>query len=86
MDEEYDAPIRNNTWRLVPTGKGKILLICKWVCKIKRKANDDIDRYKTHLVAKGFKQRFGIDYEDTFIPIVKHATIRIILSLAVSKG
>lgn len=54
--------------------------------KIKRKSDGSLDRYKGRLVAKRFKQRYGIDYEDTFSPVVKAATIRIILSLAVSKG
>jgi histone deacetylase 1/2 len=86
MDEEYNALMRNKTCHLVPMTKGKNIIDCKWVYKIKRKGNGDIDRYKAHLVAKGFKQRYGIDYEDTFSPVVKHATIRTLLSVAVSKG
>jgi hypothetical protein len=54
--------------------------------KIRRKVDDSLDCYKARLVAKEFKQQYEIDYEETFSPVVKSATIRIILSLAVSKG
>jgi histone deacetylase 1/2 len=86
MNQEHNALLRNKTWHLVLPPKGKNIIDCKWVYKIKRKANGTIDRYKARLVAKGYKQRYGIDYEDTFSPVVKVATIRLILSIAVSKG
>jgi histone deacetylase 1/2 len=85
MDAEYWALVENKTWHLVPKPKGKNVIGCKWVYKIKRKSDGSIDRYKGRLVAKGYKQRYGIDYEDTFSPVVKAATIRLILSLVVSK-
>ncbi|XP_073353683.1 uncharacterized protein [Aegilops tauschii subsp. strangulata] len=86
MDNEYQALMKNKTWHLVPPTKGKNLIDCKWVYKIKRKSDGSIDRYKARLVANGFKQRFGIDYEDTFSPVVKEAAIRLVLSIAISRG
>jgi hypothetical protein len=56
------------------------------VYKIKRKDDGSIDRYKAILVAKGFKQRYDINYEDTLSPVVKATTIRLILSVVVSQG
>jgi histone deacetylase 1/2 len=86
MEEEYNALIQNKTWHLVPANRNKNLIDCKWVYRIKKKADGSIDRYKARLVEKGFKQRHGLDYEDTFSPVVKIATIRRVLSISVSRG
>jgi hypothetical protein len=86
MDKEFPALQQNKTWHLVPAHHGQNIIDCMWVFKIKRHANGTIDRYKARLVAKGHKQRYGIDYEDTFSPVVKNATIRLVLSIAVSQG
>jgi hypothetical protein len=66
MNNGIDARRKNGTWHLVPRKSGTNIIDCKWVYKVKRKADGSIDRYKAQLVLKGFKQRYGIDYEDTF--------------------
>ncbi|XP_071681415.1 uncharacterized protein [Lolium perenne] len=57
MQDEYDALMMNKTWTLVPPSENKNVIDCKWVYRIKRRADGTIDRYKARLVAKGFKQR-----------------------------
>ena len=59
---------------------------CKWVFKIKRDSSGNIARYKALLVAKGYLQLYGLDYEEIFSPVVKPATVRIFLALAVQFG
>jgi hypothetical protein len=86
MDMEYEALEKNRTWHLVPRSNARNVIDSKWVYKVKKNADVTLDRYKAQLVAKGFKQRYEIDYEDTFSPVVKAATIRIVLSIAVTKG
>jgi hypothetical protein len=80
------ALMRNMTWHLVPPQPDRNVIYCKWVYKVKHKADGSVDRYKSRLLAKGFKQRMGIDYDDTFSPLVKLATIWLVLSLVVSQG
>lgn len=74
MEEEYTALKKNQTWHLVEAIKGSNLIDRKWVYKIKRKADGSIDRYKACLVPKGFRQRYNIDYEDTFSSVIKIAS------------
>jgi histone deacetylase 1/2 len=86
MNDEYQALMENKTWHLVPPSSTRNIIDCKWVYRINKNVDGTIDRYKACLVAKGFKQRYGIDYEDTFNPVVKSATIRLVLTIVVSRG
>ena len=85
MEQEFQALLKNGTWQLVPSVSGVNIIDSKWVFKVKRHADGSIERYKARLVAKGFKQRYGLDYEDTFT-VIKPTTIRILLSLVVTRG
>lgn len=85
MDEEYGALLKNNTWDLVPR-TNKVPIACKWVFRVKRNSDGSISRYKARLVAKGFLQQPGRDYFETFSPVTKPATVRIVLSIALSRN
>ena len=86
MSDEYDALVKNGTWELTPLDPSHNLIGCKWIFRTKRKSDGSIDKFKACLVVKGFHQRFGIYYIDTFNPVVKPTTICVVLSLVVSRS
>lgn len=74
----------NNTWELVPMPPHTNVVDCKWLFKIKYKPNGDVERYKFRLVAKGFTQTCDVDYFETFAPVAKMATLRVLLATTVN--
>ncbi len=82
MQEEYDSLVINNIWSLVSLPKGRKPISCKWMFKIKHGVHGEVEHYKARLVARGFTQTFGVDYNKTFAPVVKFVSIHCILVLA----
>lgn len=81
MKNEYDALMKNGTWRLVDPPVGVEPIGCKWVYKIKYKADGSLDKYKVRMVTKGYIQKVRFDYTKTFTPTSKWGMIRIMFSL-----
>jgi hypothetical protein len=82
MEEEMHALDLNHTWDLVHKPAGTSIVGCRWVFTVKQNPNGSVDRLKARLVAKGFTQTYGLDYTETFSPVAKLNSIRIIISLA----
>jgi transposase InsO family protein len=86
MQHEYNSLINNETWVLVPRPQGKNVISGKWVYATKRDESGNITRYKARWVARGFNQIKGVDYNEVFAPTARSTTIRILLSLIVSRN
>jgi len=82
MDKELSALYKADTWDLVPLPPGKSVVGCRWVYKIKTNFDGSIKRYKSRLVAKGYSQQYGMNYEETFAPVVKMTIIRTLIDVA----
>lgn len=86
MEEEMASLMENSTWTLVELPEGRKSISNRWVYRIKRKADGHIDRYKARLVIRGFYQRKGVDYNETFSPVARFDKIRAILSITANQG
>ena len=82
MIEEYQSIMKNDVWDVVPRPVGKSVVTSKWIYKIKHAADGSIEKHKARFVARGFSQKEGIDYEETFAPIARYTSIRSVLALA----
>ena len=85
MKEELDALYKTRTWDLVDLPSGKSTIGCKWVYKIKTQSNGTVDLYKACLVAMGFTQEYGIDYEETFAPMARLSSFMTLITVSTTR-
>ncbi|GKA04083.1 ribonuclease H-like domain-containing protein [Tanacetum coccineum] len=84
MNTEMEALNRNETWEITLLPPGRKPIGCKWIYKVKYKSNGDIERYKARLVVKGYNQKEGVDYDETFSRVVKIVIVRCLISIVVN--
>jgi muramidase (phage lysozyme) len=86
LKEEFNSLIQKKTWELTPLPPSHTAISCKWTYRLKYDSSGQISRFKARLVARGFTQRYGIDYTETFSPVAKFDVIRTFLSLVAIKN
>jgi hypothetical protein len=86
MTKEHQSIMKNDVWEIVPRPKEELVVTSKWVYKIKHAADGRVDKYKARFVARGFSQKEGEDYDETFARVARYTSIRAIISLAASMG
>ena len=85
-DAEYKSLMENKTWELVKLPEGRRAIGCKWVFRVKYDSNGQVERFKGRLVAQGYSQKYGIDYDETFFPVARFSSICTLLAFAVEMG
>lgn len=82
MLDEHNSIMKNNVWEVVPRPERKSIVYSKWIYKIKHSMDGSVEKYKSRFVAQGFSQKEGIDYDETFAPVARYTSIKIVISLA----
>jgi hypothetical protein len=82
MVEEYTSIMRNDVWGIVPRMEGKSVVSSRWLYKIKDVVDGNIEKFKAMFVAKGFSQKEGVEYEETFSTVARYASIRVVIYIA----
>ena len=81
MTEEYESILKNDVRDIVPRPEGKSIVTSKWIFKIKHATDESVEKYKARFVARGFSQREGVDYDETFAPVARFTSICTIIAL-----
>lgn len=84
--EEFNAQIKNRTWDLVPPSPNQNLVSCRWLFTAKFLPNGHEDKKKSRLVTRGYTQQYGVDFSQTFSPVIKATTLRTVLGVSVTKN
>jgi hypothetical protein len=86
MIEEYQSIMKNDVWDIVPRQKEKFVVTSKWLYKIKHASDGSIEKFKARFVARGFSQKEGIDYKETFAPVARYTSIRATIGYSCKDG
>ncbi len=82
MNTEYDSLLKNHMWKLVPKLQDCKTIGCRWIFKVKCKADGSVEQFKACLVMKGYAQQYGVDYNNTFSPVARYSSIHYVIAIA----
>jgi len=86
MVEEYDSIVRNNVWDVVLRPVDKSVVSSWWLYKVKQAVDGNVEKHKARFISRGFSQVEGIDYDETFAPVARYSSIKLMLALSAQMG